>query len=99
MTQADLAKCLRRPQSFVCKYETKQRRLDVVEFLEVTDCLHRNSAEMITELSGIAPKPREFGGPARFPRIVDAVSSETDGALIMLGRSAAKPRARKPRGG
>lgn len=35
LTQAELAKRLRRPQSFVSKYERGERRLDVVEFGEV----------------------------------------------------------------
>lgn len=39
LTQAALAKRLRRPQSFVSKYERGERRLDVVEFLEVTRAL------------------------------------------------------------
>jgi transcriptional regulator with XRE-family HTH domain len=33
ITQQELAKRLRRPQSFVAKYEGGERRLDVVEFL------------------------------------------------------------------
>jgi transcriptional regulator with XRE-family HTH domain len=35
MTQADVAKELRRPQSFVSKYESGERNLDVIEFLSV----------------------------------------------------------------
>ena len=35
MTQAVLAGKLERPQSFVAKYEKGERRLDVVEFLEI----------------------------------------------------------------
>ena len=35
MTQAALAKKLRRPQSYVSKYERGDRRLDVIEFIEV----------------------------------------------------------------
>jgi transcriptional regulator with XRE-family HTH domain len=35
LTQHDLAKRLKRPQSFVAKYEGGERRLDVVEFLVV----------------------------------------------------------------
>lgn len=33
LTQQQVAKRLRRPQSFVSKYESGERRLDVVEFL------------------------------------------------------------------
>jgi transcriptional regulator with XRE-family HTH domain len=34
-TQAELSAKLGRPQSFVAKYEKGERRLDVIEFLEV----------------------------------------------------------------
>lgn len=37
LTQAGLAARLRRPQSFVSKVESGERRLDVVELLEVAD--------------------------------------------------------------
>ena len=35
LTQAEVSKRLRRPQSFVSKYERGERRLDVVEFAQV----------------------------------------------------------------
>lgn len=35
LTQADVAERLGRPQSFVAKYERGERRVDVVEFLEL----------------------------------------------------------------
>jgi transcriptional regulator with XRE-family HTH domain len=52
-SQAQLAKCLNRPQSFVSKYETKQRRLDVVEFLEVAHCMKANGPELLRKLAGV----------------------------------------------
>ncbi len=39
LTQVQLAKRLRRPQSFISKYENGERRLDVVEFLDVARAL------------------------------------------------------------
>jgi transcriptional regulator with XRE-family HTH domain len=35
LTQADISAKLGRPQSFVSKYEAGERRLDVVEFIQV----------------------------------------------------------------
>ncbi len=35
LTQHELAKRLKKPQSFVAKYEGGERRLDVVEFLTI----------------------------------------------------------------
>ncbi len=39
ITQVDLATRLRRPQSFVSKYERGERRLDVIEFGDVATAL------------------------------------------------------------
>lgn len=50
LTQAGLADRLDRPQSFVSKYERGERRLDIVEFLEVADALGIDAAKLIQEL-------------------------------------------------
>jgi ribosome-binding protein aMBF1 (putative translation factor) len=39
LTQAEVSAKLRRPQSFVAKYEGGERRLDVVEFVQVCAAL------------------------------------------------------------
>lgn len=39
LTQTEIATRLGKPQSFVSKYESGERRLDVVEFLEVCHAL------------------------------------------------------------
>ncbi len=39
MTQAELARALGRTQSFIAKYEGGERRLDVVEFIAVTEAI------------------------------------------------------------
>jgi len=37
LTQFEVAERLRKPQSFVSKYEAAERRLDVVEFIEIAE--------------------------------------------------------------
>jgi transcriptional regulator with XRE-family HTH domain len=39
MTQADVAKALGKPQSFVAKYENGERRIDVIEFIDIATAL------------------------------------------------------------
>jgi len=47
LTQQDVADALGRPQSFVAKLEGCERRLDVVEFLEVTAAIGANPMPII----------------------------------------------------
>jgi transcriptional regulator with XRE-family HTH domain len=49
-TQAQVASKLNRPQSFVSKYERGERRLDVIEFLEVTRVLDVDPSLMIERI-------------------------------------------------
>jgi transcriptional regulator with XRE-family HTH domain len=50
LTQEQVAKALGRPQSFVAKYEVGERRLDLLEFLEVADALGLNPTRLIKQL-------------------------------------------------
>jgi len=54
LTQVALAKLLRRPQSFVSKYETGERRLDVIELIEVAEALGADPAAIIRTLRKVA---------------------------------------------
>jgi len=50
LTQADVAAQLGRPQSFVAKYERGERRLDVVEFVEVSDALKADAGAILVKV-------------------------------------------------
>lgn len=50
LTQLQLAKRLRRPQSFVAKYEGGERRIDVVEFLAVVRAMRADPLTILRTL-------------------------------------------------
>lgn len=50
LTQAQVAAKIHKPQSFVSKYEQGERRIDVVEFLEISRALGIDSLEILREL-------------------------------------------------
>jgi len=52
LTQVELAAKLNKPQSFVSKYERGERRLDVLEFIDITRALGVDAKHFITKLKG-----------------------------------------------
>ena len=50
LTQQQLARRLKKPQSFVAKYEGGERRLDVVEFLGVARAIGADPARILRAL-------------------------------------------------
>lgn len=50
LTQAEVAGRLRRPQSYVSKYESGERRLDVVEFLDLAWAIGFDPSKLINSL-------------------------------------------------
>ncbi len=50
MTQTELAQKLGKPQSFVAKYERGERRLDIIELLEITKLLKTDPQKILEKL-------------------------------------------------
>lgn len=48
LTQAKLAQKLGKPQSYIAKYETGERRLDVIELLDILDAIGGDASKFIT---------------------------------------------------
>ena len=51
LTQAQVAQRLGKPQSFVSKYETGERRLDVVEFIKISKAIELDPARAVREIA------------------------------------------------
>jgi transcriptional regulator with XRE-family HTH domain len=60
LTQHELARRLKRPQSFVAKYEGGERRIDVIEFVAIVRAIGADPVKRLRDLrAGKAPaKPR-----------------------------------------
>lgn len=56
LTQTELSAHLQRPQSYVSKYERGERRLDLIEFLEVAEALQINPTDFIEKLLNYKPE-------------------------------------------
>jgi transcriptional regulator with XRE-family HTH domain len=63
LTQHDLARLLKKPQSFVAKYEGGERRLDVVEFIAIARALGADPLRLMAAL--VAGGKGKSAGPKR----------------------------------
>ena len=54
LTQQAVADLLNKPQSFVSKYESGERRLDVVEFCQIAKALHENPVALLQEMGFVS---------------------------------------------
>jgi transcriptional regulator with XRE-family HTH domain len=53
LTQQQLAELLSKPQSYVSKYERGERRLDVIEFLNIVKLLELNPCYVLEKLNDV----------------------------------------------
>lgn len=53
ITQVVLAKRLRQHQSYVAKYESGERRLDVIEFLRIAKALEADPCSIIQQIDSV----------------------------------------------
>ena len=60
LTQVELAAKLKRPQSFVSKYERGERRLDVIEFFNVARTLQIDPFAFLEDLYGSERKRKRL---------------------------------------
>ena len=58
LTQNQLAKKLRKPQSFISKYENGERRLDVVEFMKIARVIGSDPYKLLKEMEGRASEKK-----------------------------------------
>jgi transcriptional regulator with XRE-family HTH domain len=56
LTQLEVSTRLSRPQSFVAKYERGERRLDLIEYLEVCNALDVDPHEVLSALQSKVAK-------------------------------------------
>lgn len=61
LTQADVAAALGKPQSFVAKYENGERRIDVVELVDIAAALNISSADILAQIESATDSRKRFG--------------------------------------
>ncbi len=69
VTQTELAQRLAKPQSFVAKYEGGERRLSVIEFIDIAEALQIRPSHLLDELHEIlkssGQQEASIGGSAK----------------------------------
>jgi transcriptional regulator with XRE-family HTH domain len=66
LTQQALALRLKKPQSFVAKYEGGERRLDIVEFVAIVRAIGADPVKLFRDfVSGKPPAKPRSGGSAK----------------------------------
>lgn len=56
LTQTEVSSILKRPQSFVAKYEGGERRLDIIEFIEICAALGVDPHSLLANVKDMMDK-------------------------------------------
>jgi transcriptional regulator with XRE-family HTH domain len=62
LTQQQLARLLRKPQSFVSNYERGQRRIDVLELLRIVEALEADPRKVFIDIVARQAGSKRRGG-------------------------------------
>jgi transcriptional regulator with XRE-family HTH domain len=62
VTQSELARRLGKPQSFIAKYEGGERRLSVIEFIDIAEALQIRPTDLLDELHEILKSSKQQKG-------------------------------------
>ena len=60
LSQRDLAARLRKPRSYISKIELRERRLDIVEFVELSLALDVSPQVLLAHLTAVLPSKPPF---------------------------------------
>jgi transcriptional regulator with XRE-family HTH domain len=60
MTQRDVAAVLGKPPSWVARIESKERRVDLVEFIAIARAIGSNEADLLQAISAALPRRIEI---------------------------------------
>ena len=56
MTQRDVAKVLNKPPSWIARIESKERRMDLIEFVAIARALGLKEVELFREIAAALPR-------------------------------------------
>jgi transcriptional regulator with XRE-family HTH domain len=60
LSQRELSERVGKPRSFISKIESRERRVDIVEFIAIAKGMNMDPASLLTEIQGALSDPIQF---------------------------------------